>query len=171
MVKNGVGIVEKYKYTFNESSSWVFKSYAIISTIVGIFIVFLITMAVITWTANPIGEGPLGTGTSVFREQVLLGAILLAIIIPLFGPTFVVSNRHQRGINSRRGDFMMACAGYGFMVALFVGLIILDPNSHQGNSSLGGMAIWIDSFSGFYGVILIIVSMILLVIVERKTRG
>ena len=100
----------------------------------------------------------------------LLGVILLAIVIPLFTPVFVVSRRHQRGIDVIQNDRLMAGAGYGFLFSLFVGLSILDPNNHKLRWPLKQVGLWIDILPGFYGAVLIVLSMILIVVVERKTR-
>ena len=89
MVDKKLGLVGTYKYAARKSRSLVFKSYVLISSVIGMFIVFLILLAGITWTANPTGVGP-------FREQIILGAILLVVIIPLFAPVFVVSRRRQK---------------------------------------------------------------------------
>ena len=117
MVGKKSGLIGTYKYAAKKSRSLVFKSYVFISSVVGIFLVFLTTLAGITWTANPVGTGP-------FREQILLGAILLVIVIPLVAPVFVVSRRQQKDRSTVRNEGFMAGAGYGYIVSLFITIVI-----------------------------------------------
>ena len=158
-----LGLVGTYKYAAGKSRSLVFKSYVLISSMIGIFIVFLIVLAGITWTANPTGTGP-------FREQIILGAILLVIIIPLFAPVFVVSRRQQKNRSTTQTDCFMALVGYGYIVSFFIGLGILDPNNHKLYWPLEGVGRWVDSLPGLYGVVLIILSICMIAVVEKKTR-
>jgi len=158
-----LGLVGTYKYAAGKSRSLVFKSYVLISSMIGIFIVFLIVLAGITWTANPTGTGP-------FREQIILGAILLVIIIPLFAPVFVVSRRQQKNRSTTQTDCFMALVGYGYIVSFFIGLGILDPNNHKLYWPLEGVGRWVDSLPGPYGVVLIILSICMIAVVEKKTR-
>jgi hypothetical protein len=169
MVDKKLGLAGTYKYAAKESRSLVFKSYVLVSSVVGMFSFFLIALTLITWLANPVGMA-LIRGDLYFREHVLLGVILLAIVIPLFTPVFVVSRRHRRGIDIIQNDRLMAGAGYGFLVSLFVGLSILDPNNHKLSWPLKQVGLWIDALPGFYGAILIILSLFLIVVIERKTR-
>ena len=163
MADKKLGLVGTYKYAARKSRSLVFKSYVLISSVIGMFIVFLILLAGITWTANPTGVGP-------FREQIILGAILLVVIIPLFAPVFVVSRRQQKSRSTTQTDCFMALVGYGYIVSFFIGLGILDPNNHKLYWPLEGVGRWVDSLPGPYGVVLIILSICTIVMVERKTR-
>ena len=139
------------------------NTFLIILTVLFLFIVFLIVLAGITWTANPTGAGP-------FREQIILGAILLVIIIPLFAPVFVVSRRQQKNRSTTQTDCFMALVGYGYIVSFFIGLGILDPNNHKLYWPLEGVGRWVDSLPGLYGVVLIILSICMIAVVEKKTR-
>jgi hypothetical protein len=163
MADKKLGLVGTYKYAAGKSRSLVFKSYVLISSMIGIFIVFLIVLAGITWTANPTGTGP-------FREQIILGAILLVVIIPLFAPVFVVSRRQQKNRSTAQTDCFMALVGYEYIVSFFIGLGILDPNNHKLYWPLEGVGRWVDSLPGSYGVVLIILSICMIAMVERKTR-
>ena len=163
MVGKKSGLIGTYKYAAKKSRSLVFKSYVFISSVVGIFVVFLITLAGVTWTANPAGTGP-------FREQILLGAILLVIVIPLVAPVFIVSRRQQKDRSTVRNEGFMAGAGYGYIVSLFIGLGIIDPNDHKLNWPLESVGWWIDSLPGSYGVGVIVLSIGMIVVIERKTR-
>ncbi|MCH2453381.1 MAG: hypothetical protein MK159_02065 [Halobacteriales archaeon] len=163
MVEKKSGLIGTYKYSAKKSRSLVFKSYVVISSMVGIFVIFLITLAGITWTANPVGTGP-------FREQILLGAILLGIMIPLVAPVFIVSRRQQKDRSTVRNEDFIGGSGYGYIVSLFIGLGIIDPNDHKLNWPLESVGLWIDSLPGSYGVVVVVLSIGMIVAIERKTR-
>ena len=109
-------------------------------------------------------------GTGPFREQILLGAILLGIMIPLVAPVFIVSRRQQKDRSTVRNEDFIGGSGYGYIVSLFIGLGIIDPNDHKLNWPLESVGLWIDSLPGSYGVVVVVLSIGMIVAIERKTR-
>jgi|GEM_PF-1439771 Na+-driven multidrug efflux pump len=165
MVKKRSGVIVKYIRIGKESRSLMLKSYVFVSFFVGFFSLLLLVLANITWIANPIASD-----SNLFREQYLITAVLLLVIIPLFIPLFVVSERYIKGLNNRWVDFYMACTGYVFIGALFLGLLISDPKYHMFDWPMEMIGKRIDMLPNEYGIIPIGISIVIMLIAVKLVK-
>lgn len=137
------GLPGAFPYAFRASGSWLFRSYAVVSAlavgVIGLLIVFGLVV-LIAQTASVEG-GALTLSRSFYAVVGLL------LVVPILAPTLLVARRHRRGDDADRTanaateadadatgdryDAGLALAGYLFLVALYVGLVIAVPSELQ----------------------------------------
>lgn len=117
------GVVGAVPFAFRRSDSYLFKSYALVGTLVAVFVGLLFVLGVVVL----LGQSGGGTGTLSFsRSFVLLVGLLL--VAPLLAPTLLVARRHRRDIaTDRRYDAAMAIAGYLFLLSVYAGAVASMP--------------------------------------------
>ncbi|MDR5672415.1 putative membrane protein [Halalkaliarchaeum sp. AArc-CO] len=117
------GVVGAIPFAFGQSDSYLFKSYAVVGTLVAAFIGTLFVLGVIVLLGQTGGRA----GTLSFsRSFVLLVGVLL--VAPLLAPTLLVARRHRRGTgHDRRYDAAMAASGYLFLLAVYAGGVASMP--------------------------------------------
>lgn len=117
------GVFGAIPYAFGRSDSYLFKSYAVVGTLVALFVGLLFALAVVV----SLGEGGNRGGMLSFsRSFVLLVGVLL--VGPLLAPTLFVARRHRRGTDGdRRYDAAMALGGYVFLLAVYLGAVASMP--------------------------------------------
>lgn len=120
MVEDYRGLPAGFVFALRRSDSWLLRTYVVASVIVGGFAAVLLALALVSWLGTP---APLG-GRS------LLGVIGIFVFVPLFAPVLVAARRHRRGAGSRRADALLGLTGYGFVLAVYLALLISDPNPH-----------------------------------------
>lgn len=131
------GLVGAYAFAFRHSPSWLFRSYVLVSGLLGGFVLVLLAFALVQWLANP---------TGVLGERALLGVIGIALLAPLFAPVLVVARRYRLEAGAT-GDRALAAAGYVFVLSVYLGLVIADPTAHGG--ALGVL----DTLPAAYGAV------------------
>ncbi|MGM0604333.1 MAG: hypothetical protein ACQETB_01535 [Halobacteriota archaeon] len=115
------GVFGAIPYAFRQSSSWLFRLYVLIGTLaavgVGLFVVFGLVVL--------FGETAGTPGGSLTLSRSLYVLVGLFVVGPLLAPTLFVARRHRRSRPvDDRYDGALAIAGFGFLVSLYVGLII-----------------------------------------------
>lgn len=137
------GLLGAYPFGFRQSSSRVFRSYVLVSAIVGIYAVLLLLFGTISWIANPGLRGE-----TAFL--VVLGVLVLA---PLVGPVLVVARRHRLEIARPGADRAVGLGGYAFLAGLYAGLLISDPSTHTASGVLGTALSVVDDVPDLYGLL------------------
>lgn len=114
------GLAGAFVSAFRRSDSWLLRAYVVASALVGAFVVVLLALGVVSWLATP---APIG-------QRALLGVIGVLVLVPLFAPVLVVARRHRRSVGSRRPDAALGLVGFGFVLSVYLALLISDPNPH-----------------------------------------
>ena len=160
------GLPGAFPYAFRASESRLFRSYAVVSGLLGIGIAVVFTLALVVWIAGTIDESALVTLVRSFL--VLIGALVL---IPLFAPVLFVARRHRRGTSvDERYDTALASAGYLFVLSLYVGVVISMPPEEQQSVS-GSLAPFVDALYAlpqFFGLLPPIVATALIFWLHRR---
>lgn len=154
------GLVGAYGYALRRSGSWLFRTYVVASAAFGVYVALLLLLAVITWIASPVA----------FGERTFLGVVGIFLLVPLFTPVLVAARRHRRGTDDPAADRWLAVAGFGFVVAVVLALLISDPSSPGVQGPLGPVAAWLDRLPARYGLVPPVLAVALIVAVVRLTR-
>lgn len=111
-----------YGRTFRSSESVLLRSYAVISAIVGIFMVALVLLGLPIWIDQTAGQTALN-----MIGRALLPLVGLALLFPLVGPVLYAAKNRQKGRADRRGDAALGLAGYLFVISMYLALVISAP--------------------------------------------
>lgn len=127
------GLPGAFPYAFRASGSWLFRSYVLVSALATALVSLLIAFGLVVLIARTAAvEG--GSLTLSRSFYVVVGLFLVA---PMLAPTLLVARRHRRSAAATataagdRYDAGLALAGYLFLVALYVGLVIAVPPALQ----------------------------------------
>lgn len=164
MPENGAayrGLLGAYPFAFRQSPSWLFRSYVVVSALSGLYIAILLGLALVSWIANPVA----------FGDRALLGVIMIAVLVPVFGPVLIVARRYRRVTSTRSADRWFAIAGYAVLVGLMLALLISDPNQHTSPGPLSGLLALVDSIPRRYALVPPVASVLVLVVVSWLTRA
>lgn len=154
------GLLGAYVFALRRSPSWIFRSYVIVSAVVGLFTAVLLVLAVISWAASPVA----------FGERAFLGVIGILLLVPLATPVLVVARRRRRTDAVAAGDRWLGLAGYGFVVAIFIALFVSDPSTHAVGGPAAPVVAWLDGLPDRFGLVAPVVAALLIVLVVRLTR-
>jgi hypothetical protein len=117
------GILTAFPYALRASESRTFTLYAAVSGLLGAVVVLLFTFALVTLLGST-GGAPGGTFTFSRAFFIFLMFLVLA---PLVAPVLFVARRHRRVGSDPRYDRALALGGYGFLLALYLALVITTP--------------------------------------------
>jgi len=126
------GILTAFPYALRTSESRVFKSYAAVSGVFAALIVVLFAFALVTLLGGTAGS----PGGSFTFSRAFFIFLMFLVIAPLVTPVLLVARRHRRTDSTVEYDRSLAVAGYGFLAALYLGLVISTPPDLQ--ESTGG---------------------------------
>lgn len=109
-------------YAVVEGDSRLFRSYAVIGSLLAVFVGLLFVLALPVWVVEiaSSGGGPLqriGLG--------LLWLVGLALIATMVVPMLLVVRRHRQGRPERQLAF--GVAGYAFVLSIYLALIVSAP--------------------------------------------
>ena len=121
------GLPGSFRYSFHQSDSRLYRSYAVVSGLLGLLITALVGLGLIVWIFQTADQSALVTLVRSFL--VLVG---LLIVIPLFAPVLFVARRHRKRFDvDERYDVALAAGGYCYVASLYVGLVITVPPDQQ----------------------------------------
>ncbi|PSP56035.1 hypothetical protein BRC82_02550 [Halobacteriales archaeon QS_1_67_19] len=115
-------VVGSFRRAFAETDSRLLQSYVVVSAVVGGLLAVFLLLALPVWIVNTLGGSELATFSRAFL--LVGGALLLAALV---APVVSSARRHARGTASRRGDYLLALAGYLFVLSLYLSLLISAP--------------------------------------------
>ncbi|MEF8856695.1 MAG: hypothetical protein V5A16_04670 [Haloplanus sp.] len=126
------GVFGAFPYAFRASDSLLFRSYVVLGGLLTAAVSLLFVAAVIGVIAGTTG----GRGGSLTLSRSFFAVGGLFVVVPLVAPILFVARRHRR--RRERGetadgpyDAALAAAGYLFVGALYVGLVVSVPPSQQ----------------------------------------
>lgn len=141
------GFFGAYRYAFGASDSTLFRTYALASAFLGLALTVLFAFTLTVWFVSTLGQSALTTASNAF-----LGVIALFVLGPLFAPVLLVARAHRRGADTDPNyDFLLALAGYAFVVSLYVGLVVTVPPAQQ--TSTHPIAVALYSVPRLFGVV------------------
>jgi len=125
------GVVGAFPYAFRASDSRLFRSYVAVGGLLTVAVSLLFVAAVIVVIAGTSG----GRGGSLTLSRSFFAVVGLFVVVPLVAPVLFVARRHRRrerdGPDDDRYDVALAAAGYLFVLALYLGLVISVPPGQQ----------------------------------------
>jgi len=131
MVDDYRGVVGAFPYAFRASESWLFRSYVALGGLLTLVVSLLFVAAVVVVIAGTAG----GRGGSLTLSRSFFAVVGLFVVVPLVAPVLFVARRHRRRERDDPADgsydAALAAAGYLFVVALYLGLVISVPPGQQ----------------------------------------
>jgi hypothetical protein len=125
------GVFGAFPYAFRASDSHLFRSYVVLGGLLTVAVSLLFVAAVIGVIATTTG----GRGGSLTLSRSFFAVVGLFVVVPLVAPALFVARRHRRRERDDpadgRYDASLAAAGYLFVGALYVGLVVSVPPSQQ----------------------------------------
>lgn len=155
------GLPGAFTYAFRRSDSWLFRSYVVVSALVGGFTALLLLLGLVTWLAGP---------TGLAGQNALLGVIGILVLAPLVAPVLFVARRHRFGDDRPRVDRLFGLAGYAFVLSIYLALLITDPSRHVVAGPLQGPVAALDALPRGYGLVPPAVAAAAIVLIARFTR-
>lgn len=121
------GLPGAFPYAVRTSDSWAFRGYAVVAALVTVLVTLLLGTALIVLIGNTVGTA--GGSLTLSRSFYVLVGLL--VVVPIVAPVLLVARRHRRTGSDARYDRRLALAGFGFLLALYVGLVITVPPAQQ----------------------------------------
>jgi hypothetical protein len=125
------GVLGAFPYAFRASDSHLFRSYVVLGGLLTVAVSLLFIAAVIGVIATTTG----GRGGSLTLSRSFFAVVGLFVVVPLVAPVLFVARRHRRRERDDPADgpydAALAAAGYLFVGALYVGLVMSVPPSQQ----------------------------------------
>lgn len=161
MAEDYRGFVGAVVSAFRRSDSHVFRAYVVTSVLVGVFVALVLALGVVAWLATP---APIG-------QRALLGVIAISVLVPLFAPVLIVARRHRHGTGNRRADAVLGLAGFGFVLAGYLALLVSDPNAHEVTGPLAPAIAAVDALPRRYWIVPPLLSAASIWLAVRFTRS
>ncbi|PSQ42329.1 hypothetical protein BRD17_08920 [Halobacteriales archaeon SW_7_68_16] len=146
------GVVGAFPYAFRTSGSRLFRSYAAVGGLLAAVVVALFVLALVTM----VGRTASATGGTFTFSRAFLLVVMVLVVVPLIAPVLLVARRHRRTASTVAYDRALAAAGYLFVVALYVGLVISAPPSltdGPGSGPVGALVAWLYSLPQVAGAV------------------
>lgn len=127
------GLLTAYPYAFRQSDSRLFRSYAVVSALLGGLFAFLMTVALLVLVGNTAGA----RGGSLTLSRTFYVVVGLFVFAPLVGPVLLVARRHRRDTPvATRYDTALGAAGYAFVLSVYLGVVASMPAEFRTNGEL-----------------------------------
>lgn len=120
------GVFGAFPYAFRASESRLFRSYAVLGGLMALLLALLFGGALVALIAQTSGGG----GTFTFSRAFLV-TVGFAVVAPLVAPVLLVARRHRRADSDPRYDAALAAAGYLFVGALYLAVVVSTPAAQQ----------------------------------------
>lgn len=121
------GLLGTFPYAFRNSDSLLLRSYVVLGGVLAALVAFMFGLAFVTMMVTTLGAGG---GVFTFSRAFFI-VVGLFVVFPLLAPVLLVARRHRRVGNDVRYDAALAAAGYLFVLALYVGLVVSTPESQR----------------------------------------
>jgi hypothetical protein len=174
------GVIGAFPYAMRRSDSWLFRSYVAVAALVAAVTTLIVAAGVVVLIA---GTATVRGGTFTFSRSLYV-VVGLFVVAPVVAPVLLVARRHRRGgaaaaaaagTGADRYDLALGAAGYLFVLALYVGLVVTVPPAQQTPPTgvLAPLAPVVDvlyALPAAYGVVPPLVAAALIVAVHRLVR-
>jgi len=160
------GVLGAFPYAIRASESVLFKTYGIVGGLLSALIAFMFTLSLIGVVASTTGT----TGGVFSFSRAFIIFVGMLVVFPLMAPILSVARRHRRSASTPRYDAGVGLAGYGFIVSLYLSLLLSVPPEQQESVS-GATAPIVQTFydlPAIYGLVPPTVAAIVLYLVHRQ---
>lgn len=121
------GALGAFPYAARASDSWTFRAYVVVAALVAVGTILLFVLGLVGIVASTTNQSPVVT---LVRAFVLV--VMLSVLLPTVAPVLLVARRHRLGLAvDPRYDRALASAGFLFLGALYVGLLVSVPPAMQ----------------------------------------
>lgn len=117
------GVFGAFPYAFRASTSRLFRSYVVVSSLAAAVITIVFTLGLVQLLGNTAGAG---AGVFTFSRSFYIFVGLLAVA-PTIAPVLFVARRHRRTGSELAYDRTLAFLGYLFLASLYLLLVISAP--------------------------------------------
>lgn len=117
------GLPGAFPYAIRQSESLLFKCYVVVALLLTVAITLIFTFGLIGVLAGSAGARG---GTFTFSRTFFLFVGVL-VVAPLLAPVLLVARRHRRTASSLSYDRGLALSALGFIVSLYLALVISAP--------------------------------------------
>ncbi|NIB99818.1 hypothetical protein [Halobacterium sp. R2-5] len=125
------GLLTAYPYAFRQSDSLLFRSYVVVSTLVGALVVALAVGGLLVLLGNTAGA----RGGSLTLSRTFYVVLALFVFVPLVAPVLFVAHRHRRERRvAERYDAALAASGYLFVASVYLALVASMPEEFGSGS-------------------------------------
>ncbi|NHN46937.1 hypothetical protein G9464_04915 [Halostella sp. JP-L12] len=162
------GLPGAFPYAFRTSDSWAFRGYAVLSALLTVLVTLLLGSALVVLIGDTVGTA--GGSLTLSRSFYVLVGLL--VVVPVVAPVLLVARRHRRAGSDARYDRRLALAGFGFVLALYVGLVITVPPAQQTAAS-GPLAPVVDALYALpplVGLLPPILAALVIALMHRRSR-
>ncbi|MFC3477448.1 hypothetical protein [Halobacterium litoreum] len=127
------GLLTAFPYAFRQSDSRLFRSYVVVSGVLGALFAFLMAGALFVLIGNTAGA----RGGSLTLSRTFYVVVGLFVFIPLVAPVLLVARRHRRETPvGERYDPGLAAAGYLFVLSVYLGVVASMPPTFETNGEV-----------------------------------
>lgn len=121
------GVLGAFLYAVRASESVLFKTYAVVGTLLAAVVALLFALALVVLLERTLS---VAGGTFTFGRAFFVFVGLL-VVGPLIAPTLLVARKRRRGTATARYERAMALTGFCFVGSLYVGLVVSTPPAQQ----------------------------------------
>jgi len=121
------GVLGAFPYAARQSDSWLFRSYALVSAVVGGGLALLVALGLVVLIAQTAAVA----GGSLTLSRAFYVVVGLLLVLPVVAPTLLVARRHRREGSTPGYDAALALAGYLLVASLYVALVVTVPPAQQ----------------------------------------
>lgn len=163
------GVLGAIPYAARASSSWLFRSYALVGGLLAGLTALLMMLALVVLLADTATTA----GGTLTLSRAFYVVVALSVVGPLLAPILLVARRHRLGrATGGRYDLALGLAGYLFVAALYVGLVITVPSARR--EPVGGtfapVVEPLYALPGISGLVLPVLAAVLIAVVHRLVR-
>lgn len=162
------GLLGAFPYGFRVSESRLFRAYAAVGGLLAALVVVLFALALVVL----LGQTAAASGGTFTFSRAFLLVVMVLVVVPLVAPVLFVARRHRR-IGSTAGyDRALAATGFGFLGALYLGLVISTPESLRSpvDGPLGPVVSGLYALPRAAGVVPPVAAAVLIYAVHRRLR-
>ncbi|MFQ3293479.1 MAG: hypothetical protein ACI9PP_000452 [Halobacteriales archaeon] len=163
------GLIGAFPYAVRSSESWVFRSYVFVGGLASVLAALLFLFGIIAI----LGETSVASSGALSLTQAFFVVVALGVIVPLLAPVLFVARQHRKGLSTDGYDLAMGAVGYGFLVSLYVALIVsVPPNAQEPTGgALGPLVEFLYDLPQWAGVIPMAVAAAAILLLHRFAAG
>jgi multisubunit Na+/H+ antiporter MnhG subunit len=105
------------------SDSRLLRAYAVVGSLVALFVTIAVILAFPSWVANS------ASGSTQAFSRAFLLLLGLVVVAPVIAPMFFATRRHREGTANTRRDARYGLSGFLFVLSLYVALLVSAPAS------------------------------------------
>jgi predicted neutral ceramidase superfamily lipid hydrolase len=117
------GLFGAFPYAFRRTESRLCKLYVAVAGLLGGLLVLFFGLAFVVQVFNTLS----GTGGTFTFSRALFILVGLLVVGPVLAPVLLVARRHRRTGSDARYDRLVAAAGVGFLLSLYLGVVASIP--------------------------------------------